>query len=383
MSLARGALRCTHHNQPAQTGGMSTETTMEIGAFILAQQRGYHQPSEVVIRNSIQQTIACEAAGYSTAWYAEHHFNNYSLVPSPLMMVAHCAGRTKTIRLGTAVCVLPLYHPQRLLSEIGFADVVSNGRLDLGVGSGYQQFEFERFGTNVENAPAVFSEHLEIIEKGLNQKIFTHEGKFHKIPPTAIAVRTIQKPRVPIWLAAGSPRSMGRAYRGGHNLFVTALQDGLDTIRTLRSQIEQAAAGEKKQVTDAKIGFLRCCYASDNQAEIDYYLDCARFQRRLSEALHQRRQQSTDGYLVTETPTERDVPIEQLRKNLPVGSVNYVIDRLIEEISILKPDQVAVQTQLGDFDHKTMLRQIELWGEKIIPAVKRAVGSPKLMAAVS
>jgi alkanesulfonate monooxygenase SsuD/methylene tetrahydromethanopterin reductase-like flavin-dependent oxidoreductase (luciferase family) len=166
-------------------------------------------------------------------------------------------------------------------------------------------------------------------------------------------------------------------------LFVTALQDGLDTIRTLRSQIEQAAAGEKKQVTDAKIGFLRCCYASDNQAEIDYYLDCARFQRRLSEALHQRRQQSTDGYLVTETPTERDVPIEQLRKNLPVGSVNYVIDRLIEEISILKPDQVAVQTQLGDFDHNTMLRQIELWGEKIIPAVKRAVGSPKLMAAVS
>jgi alkanesulfonate monooxygenase SsuD/methylene tetrahydromethanopterin reductase-like flavin-dependent oxidoreductase (luciferase family) len=335
---------------------MPTETTMEIGAFILAQQRGYHQPSEVVIRNSIQQTIACEAAGYSTAWYAEHHFNNYSLVPSPLMMVAHCAGRTKTIRLGTAVCVLPLYHPQRLLSEIGFADVVSNGRLDLGVGSGYQQFEFERFGTNVENAPAVFSEHLEIIEKGLNQKIFTHEGKFHQIPPTAIAVRTIQKPRVPIWLAAGSPRSMGRAYRGGHNLFVTALQDGLDTIRTLRSQIEQAAAGEKKQVTDAKIGFLRCCYASDNQAEIDYYLDCA---------------------------TERDVPIEQLRKNLPVGSVNYVIDRLIEEISILKPDQVAVQTQLGDFDHKTMLRQIELWGEKIIPAVKRAVGSPKLMVAVS
>jgi alkanesulfonate monooxygenase SsuD/methylene tetrahydromethanopterin reductase-like flavin-dependent oxidoreductase (luciferase family) len=348
---------------------------MEIGAFILAQQRGYHQPSEVVIRNSIEQTVACEQAGYASAWYAEHHFNNYSLVPSPLMMVAHCAGLTRTIRLGTAVCVLPLYQPQRLLSEIGFADVVTNGRLDLGVGSGYQQFEFERFGTNVADAPTVFSEHLEIIEKGLNQKIFTHDGRFHKIPPTAIAVRTIQKPNVPIFIAAGSPRSMGRAYRSGHNLFVTAFQDGLETIRSLRDTIEQAAAGEKKQVTDVKMAFLRCAYASDNNAEIEYYLDCARFQRRLSEALHQRRQQSADGYLVTETPTERDLPLEQLRRNLPVGSVNYVIDRLLEEISILKPNQVAIQTQLGDFDQKTMLRQIELWGEKIIPAVKRAVGS--------
>ena len=66
-----------------------------------------------------------------------------------------------------------------------------------------------------------------------------------------------------------------------------------------------------------------------------------------------------------------------------MGSVNQVIDKMLEEISILRPKHIALQTQLGDFDQKTMLKQIELWGEKIIPAVKRAVGSPKLMAAVS
>ena len=60
-----------------------------------------------------------------------------------------------------------------------------------------------------------------------------------------------------------------------------------------------------------------------------------------------------------------------MRKNLPVGSVNQVIDRLIEEISVLKPSHIALQTQLGDFDQNTMLRQIELWGERIIPAVRR------------
>lgn len=114
---------------------------MEFGVFILAQQRGYHQPSHEVIANSVEQTVVAEQAGFNAAWYAEHHFNNYSLSPSPLMMVAHCAGRTSRIRLGTAVCILPLYHPARLLAEIGMVDTLSKGRLELGIGSGYQEFE--------------------------------------------------------------------------------------------------------------------------------------------------------------------------------------------------------------------------------------------------
>jgi len=355
---------------------------MEFGAFILAQQRGYHQSSESVIRNSVEQAQAVEAAGYSTAWFAEHHFNNYSLVPSPLMMIAHCAGVTKSVRLGSAVCVLPLYHPLRLLGEIGFADVVSNGRLELGVGSGYQQFEFERFGTDVSRAPDLFAEHLDIIEKGLNQKVFEHSGAFHTIPPTAIAVRTIQKPKVPIWIAAGKAPSMERAYHKGHNLFVTAFQDGLETIRTLRNTVEASAAAAGKPVDAVRLAFLRCAYASEDNAEVDRYLECARFQRRLSESLSKRRQQSEDGYLLKEMPTETDLSLADLRRNLPVGSVNYVIERLIEELSILKPDQIAIQTQLGDFDHSTMLRQIELWGNKIIPAVQRALGpSTRVVAA--
>lgn len=353
---------------------------MEFGTFILAAQRGYHQSSERVLRHSMEQAIAAEKAGFHTAWFAEHHFNNYSLVPSPLMMVAALSGVTRTLRLGTAVCVLPLYQPQRLLSEIGFADIACNGRLELGVGSGYQQFEFERFGIDVDNAPAVFAEYLDVLQKGLRQPIFEHDGEHLKIPPTAISVRTVQQPGPPIWLAAGSARSMGRAYREGHNLFVTAFHDGLDTVKALRANIEQAAASEGKQVGDARIALLRCCYASDNPAEINSYLDNARYQRRLSEALQKRRQQSSDGYLMQETPTEKDLSFEQMRKNMPIGSVNYVIDKLLEEIEVLKPDQVAVQTQLGDFDEKTMLRQIELWGEVIIPAVNKALAGTPIRA---
>jgi hypothetical protein len=67
--------------------------------------------------------------------------------------------------------------------------------------------------------------------------------------------------------------------------------------------------------------------------------------------------------------------LETMRSNLPVGSVNQVIDRMLEEISILKPSHIALQTQLGDFDQRTMLRQIELWGSRIIPAIRRELAS--------
>lgn len=354
---------------------------MEFGVFILAQQRGYHQSSKQVINNSIEQTVVAEQAGFDTAWYAEHHFNNYSLSPSPLMTVAHAAAKTQRIRLGTAVCILPLYHPARFLAEVGFVDTVSNGRLELGVGSGYQEFEFERFGVQIAESGAIFNEFLDVIPKGLTQKIFEHQGEYLKIPPSSIAVRCLQDPMPPIWITSGNPVTLARGVRENHNLFVTALLNGNEAITGLRGRLEKVASDNGKDLDrDVKFGFLRCGYASDNKAEIDAYLDCARFQRRISESLKYRRAQSDDGYMVKEVPSETDPTFEQLRKNLPVGSVNEVIDKMLEEISILRPKHIALQTQLGDFDQKTMLRQIELWGDKIIPAIRKEIGSTAAVA---
>ena len=345
---------------------------MEFGVFILAQQRGYHQTSQQVIHNSIEQTVVAEQAGFNTAWYAEHHFNNYSLSPSPLMMIAHMAAKTRRIRLGSAVCILPLYHPARFLAEVGFVDTVSNGRLELGIGSGYQEFEFERFGVKIEESGAIYNEFLDILPKGLTQKVVEYDGQYLKLPPSSIAVRPVQDPMPPLWITSGNPVTLGRGVREGHNLFVTALLNGIDAIVALRQRRDKVAEDNGKDLDrDVKFGFLRCAYASDNQAEIEAYLDCARFQRRISESLKFRRSQSDDGYMIKEVPYETDPTIEQLRKNLPVGSVNQVIDKMLQEISILRPKHIALQTQLGDFDQKTMVKQIELWGERIIPAIRK------------
>lgn len=348
---------------------------MEFGVFLLAQQRGYHQTSQQVINNSIEQTVMAEQAGFNSAWYAEHHFNNYSLSPSPLMTVAHVAAKTKKIRLGTGVCILPLYHPARLLAEIGFVDTVSNGRLDLGVGSGYQEFEFERFGVKIAESGEIYNEFMDVLPMGLTQKTFEYHGKYLDIPPSSIAVRCLQQPAPPIWVTSGNPVTLGRGVRENHNLFVTALLGGTDAMTSLRERMDKVAEDNGKNLDrDVKFGLLRCAYASDNPAEVDAYLDNARFQRRISESLKFRRAQSEDGYMVKEVPSPTDLSFDQLRQNLPVGSVNQVIDKMLEEISILRPKMIAIQTQLGDFDQKTMLKQIELWGSTIIPAIRKEVG---------
>ncbi|OWU84519.1 hypothetical protein ATO6_12630 [Oceanicola sp. 22II-s10i] len=348
---------------------------MEFGIFTLAQQRDYKQNSAQVIHDTIEQTVLAEQAGFDAAWNAEHHFNNYSLSPSPLMTVAHLAGRTKTIRLGTAVCILPLYHPARILAEIGYADTVSNGRLELGIGSGYQQFEFERFATSLADAGPTFQEYLDVLPMALQERIFEYHGKYLDIPPTSISVRCVQDPMPPIWVTTGNPKVRERAMKEGHNLFVTVLHGGLDAIQGLRDKLQESADAAGTNLDDTKLGFLRCGFATENKAEIESYLDNARFARRLSESLRDRRQQTDDGYLMKEVPLKQEMSFDEMAANLPIGSVNKVIDRMLEEIEVLKPKHIALQTQLGNFDQKTMLKQIELWGSTIIPEIRKALGT--------
>ena len=92
---------------------------MDFGIFNILQQRDPSKTPKQIFDEGVEQTTVAEQLGFGKAWYAEHHFSNYSLCPSPLMMVAHMAGRTSRIRLGTAVVVAPLYTPARLLAEIG------------------------------------------------------------------------------------------------------------------------------------------------------------------------------------------------------------------------------------------------------------------------
>ena len=164
-----------------------------------------------------EQTRLADQLGYKTAWFAEHHFSNYCLCASPLMMVAHCAAITEKIRLGTAVVVLPLYNPARLAAEIATADALSNGRLDLGIGAGYQPYEFERFGVDIAANLEMTEELCQILDLAFSRDFFSYDGKHYRIPETHIPASPVQKP-LPIYVAGHTQAMFRAAARHGYRV---------------------------------------------------------------------------------------------------------------------------------------------------------------------
>lgn len=166
-----------------------------------------HYPNEMNRTESQFVSELCEQAeladqlGFHSFWIAEHHFHEYGLIPRPALMLAALAKCTKKIRLGSAVAVLPFDNPLRTAEDFALVDVLSDGRLDFGVGSGYLQHEFDGFNLNVEERRERFDEALNIIRESWTGKSIDFEGKFNKISNTKLNILPIQTPEPPVHMA--------------------------------------------------------------------------------------------------------------------------------------------------------------------------------------
>ena len=255
--------------------------TMDFGIFPLMQQRDANKPSHAIVQEAVQQTRVAEDLGFSTAWYPEHHFSNYSLCPSPLTMAAHCAGATSRIRVGSAVVIAPLYSAPRLVADIAFVDSLSTGRLDVGIGLGYQGFEFERFGVSLADRTEMTSELLDMIELGLREKHFSYVGKHYRQPETAISVRAVQSPLPPIWIVSTDPNFMRRAVQSGYSIFVTGVLGGWKRLKDLRKNIDDVAIAAGKRPADTHVGLLRFGFVGEKRRDVERYVESARYQQRI------------------------------------------------------------------------------------------------------
>jgi len=345
---------------------------MDFGIFNLMGCRDPAKPTAQVFAEVTEQTRAAEALGYGIAWFAEHHFSNYSLCASPLQLVAHCAAVTKRIRLGTAVVVLPLYNPARLLADIATADALSDGRLALGVGAGYQPYEFERFGLDLADSMAMTEEILDIIALGLTQDFFSYEGKHFKLPKTHIAARPVQN-KLPIWIAGHSEPMFRLAARRGYKPLSSGRTEALAWLQAQRRDCVAAYRAENKPVESIELSLLRFCCITDSKDEARRYAENARYQTRLASALR-RREEAMDGTVLREAPFPGEPPLEQLLANLPIGDVELVTERLIAEIRAAQPAHICFNFQCGDVPIETALRSMERFAAEVRPRLERALG---------
>jgi alkanesulfonate monooxygenase SsuD/methylene tetrahydromethanopterin reductase-like flavin-dependent oxidoreductase (luciferase family) len=176
-----------------------------------------NQDMSTVINETLDEAVLADQLGFDSIWLAEHHFSPYGILGNPLSFGMAVAGRTERIEIGTAVMVLPFHNPLRLAEEAALLDVISKGRLRLGIGRGYKPDEFNGFGVRPEDSIEMYDETVDILRKAWSGEKFSHEGSQYQMKDLMIFPRPLTPGGPPILHGTVSPDSyVKRGLAGEH-----------------------------------------------------------------------------------------------------------------------------------------------------------------------
>ncbi len=242
---------------------------MRFGLFGSAQAKrgGPDMDSGQGFRDFIEYNVEAEALGYVSTFAVEHHFTGFGQVSASINLLTFLAARTKTLRLGTAVMVLPWHNPVLLAEQAATLDLLSGGRLDFGVGKGYRHNEFAGFCIPMTESDERFEESLAVIlESWTSEERFAHHGKFWNFENVIVEPPTAQKPHPPIWMAAASPASLARVAERGFKLLLdqyAPTQTVIDRLNIFRAEVEKR--GRKFDPMD--VALCRGFYVAKDEAD--------------------------------------------------------------------------------------------------------------------
>jgi len=189
-----------------------------------------------LLREIVEQAVLAEALGFEGVWLAEHHFHGFGgVLSSPAAVGCAIAARTRRLRIGTAVVLLPYHHPLRVAEDYATLDVLSEGRFDFGVGTGFLRWENEVWHAPLETARAKFAEALEIVLRAWTEPELAYAGQFTRFPPLTVLPRPVQQPHPPVWLAATTtPETFQLAGQRGYHLMLIPF---LHEVAELREKV--------------------------------------------------------------------------------------------------------------------------------------------------
>jgi alkanesulfonate monooxygenase SsuD/methylene tetrahydromethanopterin reductase-like flavin-dependent oxidoreductase (luciferase family) len=220
----------------------------------------WRRPDTELYQDLLGQIVRAEELGYDSVWFPEHHFDVDGFTPSPLVLAASVATCTNRIRIGTDILVLPFHNPVRVAEDAATIDILSRGRLDLGVAAGYRVDEFDGFGIPRQDRWGLIQEGLEVLGLAFSEERFSFKGKFHEFNDVRLSPRPVQHPHPPIWVGARGKKAAERAARLGHNFIGSA---GSAAHRSYLSTL--ASCG--RDVSEVRIAQTFILYLAERQDE--------------------------------------------------------------------------------------------------------------------
>ncbi|MCC6471085.1 MAG: LLM class flavin-dependent oxidoreductase [Alphaproteobacteria bacterium] len=337
-------------------------------------QRDPKKSARQIYTEMVEQVQMVEQIGFEIAWFAEHHFSNYCLCPSPLTMLTYMAAKTSRIKLAPGVIVAPLYEPIRMLEDIAVADNLSDGRLVLGFGSGYQEYEFHKFGVDLKEGRNIFLEKLDLVERFLAGEPFGYQGKLVKVTDTYCRVRPLQK-RIPIYIAGllNDPETQRRVARSGYIPFFTTGWSTLEQIKQTHDKVVQYYVESGGDADRTPFAMQRYMFVTDDKEEALQAAEGARYIRRIALSMRQRYGE-VDGGFLKEIPASDEPPLDEIARRMIVGSPATVVEKLGREFEALRPTHVSCFMGIPGIPQARVLKSMERFGAEVMPQLAKQFG---------
>ncbi|HXF57454.1 MAG TPA: LLM class flavin-dependent oxidoreductase [Actinomycetota bacterium] len=338
-----------------------------VGLFTGQVPPGSGRAFEQEYREALDLVRLAEALGFDAAWVSEHHGSSDGYVPSLLPVLGAFAAATERIRLGTGVLLAPFHHPLRLAEDAATVDLLSGGRLVLGLGLGWREEEFRMFGLPLRERVRRTVETVEVLRRAWTGRRFSYEGKVFRFDQVRVTPPPAQEGGPPIWLGGTAQAAVRRA-GGLADGYLRTRGGGVEAMAAALALAEEGARNAGRDPEALAFGQLQNVFVWDQGDPWELVRDPLRYQLGVYRAWAEGDDTPARDHLVPRPPDD-----ETLRRLTPVGDPHAVLHALrpmVEAFGSRREFHLVVRLHYPGMDFATAARAMELFGEKVLPALK-------------
>lgn len=328
-------------------------------------------PSFDLYAHWLEQIDAAEELGFDSLWVTEHHFRLFGgMIPNPQVLLAAAAQRTRRMRLGSSVSLVPMHHPVQIAEDFAMLDLVSNGRVNFGAGRGMSGREYAIFGADWNSAQARLVEALEVIVRAWRDDVLNWDGKYYHYHDLTVRPKPRQKPHPPIYITAQKdPESFGMIGRQGFHLMTVPW---VFSNELQRSRIEiylnsLKEAGHSVEEHDVFVMYPAYVGENDEQARADAIEPWHRWR---SFALAELGLDPSKGAAYEERYRHLSYDAMMADSHALFGGPERCVRHLQRIRDVVGPTHIGLVFHFGGLSQEKILRSMERFARHVMPALR-------------
>lgn len=313
-------------------------------------------------RDMVAEAEFAEELGYVSFTIPEHHFTNALVHPNALLTAVRIASVTKRAPLITATTVLPFHDIRILAGEIAQADCLTDGRIQIGAGSGAYQYEFERLQIPIQDRRERFADSLKLLIKLLSEEDVVWDSPYYRFPATTITPRPMQRPHPPIWYAGMSAATIEQAVVDGFDVITTPLREPFEKVVEQAGGFASGVAKAGPAARDRKLSMLVMLFVTEHESQTQAMLEHALGRHRRFVNVYQTKGEVERGAI---KPYEVDLTLAEIETNLIIGPPEHC-RRKLEQYAAQGVHNMQLNMNFGA-RHDEVMRSLERFAREVMP----------------